>query len=38
MLALKKLISNLHRELQLKLQNYPTLMGEIALSFAMATF
>ena len=32
----RKFISNLHREL--KLENYPTLVRETALSLAMATF
>ena len=36
--SLKKFISNLHRELKLKLENYPTHVRETAFSLAMATF
>ena len=36
--TLGKFISNLHRELKLKLENYPTHVRSVALSLAMATF
>ena len=36
--TLRKFISNLHRELKLKLEDYPTHVRETALSFAMDTF
>ena len=36
--TLKKFISNVHRELKLQLENYPTHVRETALSLVMATF